>query len=436
MTKENTEIPQVMGVEKASSKLKIAIIYSRSPFPMMRGDQLTVTHLIQYLNERGHEVTLYTTNLDGELSHTQEVWLGNSCKQTNIFQISKVQRLYNALTGLLKLWPLQIGFFYSKDLTLKAQKEIYKGSFDVVYTYYLRSAPVTEQIDTISKNTELKTASFLAMQLSQTLNTLRIFKHENNIIKKLIYFIEWRLLRRYESRIWKKYTKTVLIGQKDVEAVADACKEENQPVINNWIYGAHGTDINKFKPALDTDITPGRVVFSGSMLYQPNIQAVQWFVKNCWNSIRNKNPESELYIVGRDPVTEIQALDGKNGIHVTGTVKDVGEYIRTANVCINPMLAAGGMQNKLIEYMACRKAIVATSIANEGIQAPNDTLIIADNAQTFTEGVCRFINDGKLVSEFSDKAREYVKVNWTWEAHFKLLENSFHEALKNIGNKN
>ena len=181
---------------------------------------------------------------------------------------------------------------------------------------------------------------------------------------------------------------------------------------------------------MNTDeIIPGRVVFSGSMLYQPNIQAVLWFVENCWSAVRKACPSAELVVQGRDPAPAIQALHGKDGITVTGTVPEVGAIIRSSAVCINPVFAAAGMQNKLIEYMASNKAIVATSVANEGILAPSDTLLIADDAGAFAQAVIELLADPDRAIALGNRARSYVVENWSWEAHFLKLEAEFLKAL-------
>ncbi|MEJ0041062.1 MAG: glycosyltransferase family 4 protein [Rhizomicrobium sp.] len=202
------------------------------------------------------------------------------------------------------------------------------------------------------------------------------------------------------------------------------------PEIDNWVYGAHGTDIDKLRAATADEIVHGRVVFSGSMLYPPNVQAVLWFVAKCWPIIRTQMPEAEFIVQGRDPVKEIRDLHGQKGITVTGTVPDVGAIIRSASVCINPVLAAGGMQNKLLEYMACEKATVTTFVANEGIQAPDDVILLADAPADFANGVLRLLSDPIRCAEIGRKARKYVLDQWTWEAHFLKLESEFYRALQ------
>ena len=98
------------------------------------------------------------------------------------------------------------------------------------------------------------------------------------------------------------------------------------------------------------------------------------------------------------------------------------------------MLAAGGMQNKLIEYMACAKPIVATTVANEGIMAPEGrALTIADDAEAFTAAVLDLLNDQDKALSLGQSAREFVLENWTWEAHFDKLESAFYDAIAEKG---
>ena len=426
------QLPRTMRSVASQRPLRVCVAYSRLPFPMMRGDQLTIAHLLSYLNARGHEVDFYTLDSGGELSAEQRGWLEKMCRKVRIFP----HRLTNVISGIARAFisglPIQVGYFDNKKLVQAVRKEAAKGAYDLVYCYYIRSAPVVPDGFVASEPGYLsgnKVVSFLALQLSQTLNTRRIYENETSWAKRLFYWVEWRRLRTYESRIWSNFTKTVLIGQRDVADVKDACRHSGGAEIDNWVLSAHGTDIQKFRVARPEEITDGRVVFSGSMRYQPNVQAAIWFIENCWDSIRERMPGAELYIVGQSPAAALRAFDGTKNITITGTVEDIGSYIRSASVCVNPMLAAGGMQNKLIEYMACGKAIVATSIANEGIGAPSGTVVIADDEQSFIDATSDLLKDKHRAETLGKSAREYVAREWTWEYQFDKLEKEFYRAL-------
>ncbi|WP_395396252.1 glycosyltransferase family 4 protein (plasmid) [Novosphingobium sp. BL-8A] len=426
-----SQLPKDMDCSPSDRRLRIAFVYSRLPFPMMRGDQLTVAHLIAFLAARGHSIDLYTLDMQGELSRVQRDWLAGTCRTLRIYRQGLGRILAGLTSGLCKGEPAQVAMFRNGALQRDLAAAIDADEYDLVYSYYIRSAhAVPSRLAHDSENRRPGSpVSFLAMQLSQSLNSRRIFENERNPLRRLFYRLETTLCERFEARVWQRFSRSVLIGPADVAKVRDVCKAQGQPEINNWVYGAHGTDLSRYQAATPEETVPGRVVFSGSMLYQPNVQAALWFVEQCWPRVRATVPEAELVIQGRDPVAEIRELDGKDGICVTGTVEDVGVYIRSASVCINPMLAAGGMQNKLIEYMACGKAIVATSVANEGIMAPTDTFCLADDAASFADGIVGLLSSAELRDSLGKTARRYVEDNWTWESHFLKLEEAFFETI-------
>lgn len=427
-------LPKTMNRERADEPLRILFLYSRVPFPMMRGDQLTVAHLLSYLSARGHSVDFVTTDADGHMSSHQRDWLYANCREVHLEKQSYFAKGCGLIASIVRLEPMQVGIFRNRKINKLTAQRVASGEYDLIYCYYLRSATAVPAIFSPMEVVEKKgnrIVAFLAMQLSQTLNTRRIFHNSTSGVKKIVYFFETWLMERFEARIWQRFTKVVLIGQKDVEAIEEACLRQTQPKIDNWVYGAHGTDVEAFKKFSPSEVVENRVLFSGSMLYQPNVQAALWFYKNCWPALRKMKPNLEWYIVGRDPVSEILDLDGRDGITVTGSVPDIGSEIRKAAVCINPVLAAGGMQNKLIEYMASGKPIVATSVSNEGINGVDgEALVIADNPETFIKATSELLDDPTRAALLGDSARAFVLENWTWEAHFDKLESEFYQALK------
>lgn len=418
-------LPKSMSCGPAKRKLRIAIVYSRVPFPMMRGDQMTVAHLISFLSARGHSVDLHTLPLDGTMTPPQAEWLHSVCNKVSFYPHGRARRLWGLITGVLHGLPFQIGMFSNPALKRALRDAANRGDYDLIYCYYPRTAPSVPHLS----GGGCRTPTVLALQLSQTLNTERMAQQESNPLKRLVYALEARMMGRFESHIWQDFDRVVLIGPADVEAVRESCRRHGQPEIDNWIYGAHGTDTEKLVPATPAEIVPKRVVFSGSMLYPPNIQAVLWFVEGVWPKVIAEVPEASFIIQGRDPASEILRLHGKNNVVVTGTVQDVGEIIRSAQVCVNPVLAAGGMQNKLIEYMASAKAVVASSVANEGIQAPSEVLVVADGEEAFARAVLELLDSLDSAIELGERAREYVTRRWTWEAHFLQLESDLMALL-------
>jgi glycosyltransferase involved in cell wall biosynthesis len=97
-----------------------------------------------------------------------------------------------------------------------------------------------------------------------------------------------------------------------------------------------------------------------------------------------------------------------------------------AAVCVAPIRAAAGLQNKLLEYLAMAKAVVATRAANEGIGAlPGRDLVTADEPESTAEAVLALLADPDRAAALGEAGRRFIVASWTWEAHFYQLEAAF-----------
>lgn len=421
-------LPKVMRVGPAPRTFAIAIAYSRLPLPMTRADQMTVAHLISFLAARGHAVDFYALDNGEEISAEHRAWIETVCRNVRVFPHGPVKRLMGVVGGLMRGLPLQVGWF-SNVAQSRAVRDGLRN-VDIGYSYYIRSAE-TMRGHGRSRRRKDGPVTFLAMQLSQALNTRRMAQHYRNLKEKLLYTVETRLVRNYEPRVWSDFTRTVLIGQQDVDEIAAACRDRGLPEIDNVVFGPHGVDVDRFAPRDDIEEEPFTLVFNGVLRTYTNVHAIVWFAENVWPSVRAGEPRAKLLIVGRDPRPEVITLGEMEGVTVTGEVPDPADYIARAAVCVNPVQVGAGMQNKLIEFMAMRKAVVATTVANEGIRAtPGNHLVIADDAPSFADAVLALLADPDRRNELAAAAREYILESWTWEAHFLTLEADMLAALE------
>lgn len=418
-------VPRPMALEPAPRSLRVLFLYSRPPLPMTRGDELTVSHLLEFMFQRGHKVDFLTLSPQGYvLRDDHKAWLESRCRRVEMFEISKYSGLLRGGLGVLRGAPFQIGFMASPAQVSRARELAASQSYDLGYAYYIRSTPVLQAVaDRVG-------ASFLALQLSQTLNTKRLSETAHTLIERLFYRFESARLGVYESRIWKDVDRCVLIGPKDLDAIRQVCRAQGEAPLNNHVFGPHGVDIDQFAPADPDIIEPATVTMSGVMSYAPNVEAAIWFAKNVWPRIRADRPDARFTIVGRDPEAAVRALDGQNGIVVTGTVDDPAEWIAKTTVSVAPIRAAAGLQNKLLEAMATAKPVVATSVANEGIGAvPDRDVIIADTPELMADAVVSLLNDPARREELGGQARRFIEEMWTWAGPFLQLEKAFFEAL-------
>ena len=392
---------------------------------------MTVAHLLAFLSARGHRVDLYSLCEHARPLPEQRHWVAQQCRELMLFRQARWRQLAGLLTGLARGLPLQVGWFWNARQRRALRRNAHAGRYEVIYGYTLRSAPTAHGLGRPGGDLAPECPlTYLAMQVSQALNTRRIAAHAPGWAERLMYRLECRLVAAYEARVWQAYTRTVLIGEADAQAVRDVCTAQRQPPIDNYLLAPHGVDADRFHPRAAELVDPLQVLFCGVMATNTNVSAVLWFVRYVWPQVRRQMPQAKFTIVGRLPRREIRALHGSQGISVTGEVDDPADFIAAAAVCVNPMQAGAGMQNKLLEYLAMAKPVVATSVANEGIGArPGEDLTIADDAKDFAAAVVGLLRDPHRRRQLGHAARAYVLRDWTWESHFLKLEADMREQL-------
>jgi len=144
------------------------------------------------------------------------------------------------------------------------------------------------------------------------------------------------------------------------------------------------------KPSTPPDSTT--MLFVGSLSYEPNYLAVRWFVDHVLDRVRAAVPDASLSVVGakRDPS---QAFDHP-AVVVHGWVPDVTPYYDEASITLAPLHSGGGTRIKVIEAMARRRPMVATSFAVEGLGVESGSdVLIADEPEMFADHCIRLLTD-------------------------------------------
>jgi sugar transferase (PEP-CTERM/EpsH1 system associated) len=236
-----------------------------------------------------------------------------------------------------------------------------------------------------------------------------------------IFRRESRLLHRFERRAAEHFDHTLLVSQAEAALFSRLTPGLGERV--GWL--DNGVDLDYFSPtaAFPTPFAAGDVplVFTGTMDYWPNIDAVTWFADAVWPQILARIPAARFAIVGANPSVAVQELGKRPGITVTGRVPDVRPYLAHAALVVVPLRVAQGVQNKVLEAMSMARRVIATPQAAEGIAAQGGRdLIIADGAAGFAAAVLERIGgspDGSLGSS----ARQFVERHHDWGENLSQL---------------
>jgi len=396
--------------------MKILVVSSRPPWPPVMADAMTTDRLIRFLTARGHTVHLACFVESAASERVLREGLGGVCAE--IFTVSLPRWRSYALTALTLpgRLPMQIQYFGSHDMSEMLRERIARGGYDLVYTHLIRMAEHTRLLDV---------PKALGMQISQALNLRRMFDHSKDPFRRLFYWIESTKVEAYEAQVCSDFERVFLCGPSDIEAI------EKTAAIPNARVCPHGQDIPPLERVRAATREPGAIVLSGVMSTYTNVDAVTWFAEQVFPSIEREVPEAKFWIVGRNPQRQVRALARDGKVIVTGEVPDVYDWLCRAQVAVAPLRIGAGMQNKVVQAMACELPVVATPVANEGIGAdPGANIVLCDDERSIADAIIRLLRDESERERVGHAARAFVEANWTWDANFERMEKWLIEATQ------
>jgi polysaccharide biosynthesis protein PslH len=209
----------------------------------------------------------------------------------------------------------------------------------------------------------------------------RMAETESAFLRKRAYKIEAAKMARYEKNALARFSHIIAVSDRDRDEMLKmrpACRITVVPT---------GVDTEQYRVAGSASGDPPIIVFTGSMDWEPNIDAVEYFCREIWPTVLASFPNARFQIVGRNPHLRVQRL-ADNTIQVTGMVASVVDYLHSATIVVVPLRIGGGTRLKIFEAMAMGKALVSTSIGAEGLDVtPGRDLLLADTPETFASSI-------------------------------------------------
>ena len=221
---------------------------------------------------------------------------------------------------------------------------------------------------------------------------------------------QWRRMRAFEGSECRRMDRVVAVSGEDCRTLAAAYGISRVDEVPT------GVDTDYFRPTGTVTRNRNEIVFTGSMDWLPNEDAVAWFADRILPRILAEVPDARFTIVGRTPSEKVRALArAHEAISVTGSVPDVRPYMERAAAFVIPIRIAGGTRLKVYEAMGMEIPIVSTTIGVEGLPVHDGTeVLIADESDQFADAVVRVLRDPELGARLARTAAERVRSEFGW----------------------
>lgn len=374
-------------------KPQLLIVLSRFPFPLQKGDKLRAFYQIKEFS-RYFSITLFALT-DEKIKTKYLSELKPFCSEIHTHQLSFWQKMSGMFRSFLNGNPFQVGYFQSHSAHQSIKKLLSEKKFDHIYCQLIRVSEYVKDYHLAPKTIDFMDA--LSMGIERRIEKQTIFT-------RWIFKMEAQRLRKYESRMMNFFEYKTIISQQDKHLIHHESQEEILVVPN-------GIDASFFEPFPIKKTHD--FVFVGNMSYAPNIDAVHFIAQQLLPHF----PNHTLLIAGSSPSTEIIKLAEKNAqITLTGWVEDIREAYHKGKIFLAPMQIGTGMQNKILEAMACGVPCVTTSLANNPIKGTHrENLMVANSVEEAVASINELTENKSLCNAIKQNAQQFVKENYTWE---------------------
>ena len=212
-------------------------------------------------------------------------------------------------------------------------------------------------------------------------------------------------IKRVELAVARSADFTIVVSDREQQIL-----REQDPPVTSWVI-PFALDIRQ-GPGPDTRRD---LVYLGAFSFDPNVDAMQFFVEQVFPRIERRIAGVTLHIAGSDPTPDVMKLQSRS-VTVTGHVQALDECFNARRIFVAPLRYGAGLKGKVLLSMAHGLPVVASPIAAEGLPAePGRDILIADEPADWEAQVVRLYEDTSLWMTLSAGGRTLVEKTYTFD---------------------
>jgi glycosyltransferase involved in cell wall biosynthesis len=250
----------------------------------------------------------------------------------------------------------------------------------------------------------------------------RYLDHMRNPLKRLYLWIECLKMRPWEARVCSESSAVLACSDLERRVFQRLSPNARAFTVPNVV------DVGEYVPGANGD--GGRLLFSGTMEWYPNQNAVEFFASGILPELRRLSPGVRLRVAGRGGAESFRRRFRQTPeIEFTGFVPDMRDEIAEAAVCVVPLRIGSGTRLKILEAAAMAKPIVSTRLGTEGLDfREGEEILLADDPVPFARAVAGLIADPDRRRALGLAARRRVEAQYSMAA----LRQSLRYVLQNV----
>jgi glycosyltransferase involved in cell wall biosynthesis len=387
-------------------------------------------YLLQQLARDGFHITLATLAGDELERDALAHWRANGVSVI-AEECARIRSNWNMALAAVTAAPLQAAFCWQPALMRKIRRVLETSEFDVIQVEHLRGAwyglEASRCLDSLGQRTPViwDSVDCITHLFEQSASA------SASRASRWVTAFELPRTRKYEPWLVRQFSRTLVVSESERCAFCNLLDPDCSAVV----VIPNGVALDYFSFAAETP-EPATILLTGKMSYHANITAAFYLLDEIMPRVWQEHPNVRVCIAGQNPPPSLQDRAGER-IEVTGYVADLRPYFARATVVAAPLVYGAGIQNKVLEAMACGKAVVATPQALGALEAvPEQCILMGKDAEHFGRQLVRVLTDTALRQGLGKNARAYVETNHAWATSTRALAQVYMQARSENEHKN
>ncbi|MBU1152358.1 glycosyltransferase family 4 protein [bacterium] len=396
--------------------MKILIVSPFFPYPLDSGGKTRIFNIIDGLR-KSHQITLISLITQEEDHHLRK--LKNLWSNVTIYpvlyrgELNYFSKNLRRLIYVLQILnPFHFETITSKELSFAIQEILKKGNFDLLQIEFSQLACFLPK--------DIFIPSIIVAHDLAHITHYRRFLTTPHLVEKWKELKNWLNFKKQELCWLPKYDQCLVMSKNDQLILKKSLPRLNILVIPN------GVDTSFYAKSKKDE--ENKITFLGGLLHPPNLTALQYFIKSIYPMIRDQINDFKFFIIGNPGEVKIEQFKIDSNVEYLGFVEDSRPYLSNS-ILVAPLLSGSGTRLKILEAMSMECAVVATTIACEGIEVTNlKDIMIADQPEDFAQKVVTLIKNKNLRKEIGKNARSLVEERYDW----KIIIERYNQMLQEL----
>jgi glycosyltransferase involved in cell wall biosynthesis len=166
--------------------------------------------------------------------------------------------------------------------------------------------------------------------------------------------------------------------------------------------------------------TENRLCFLGAFDWEPNVEAVKWFIDSIFPVLLKENPDLEFHVAGRKSIEILSDYKRKNVV-IHGFVADPLQFMSEHGLFVAGLQSGSGIKMKILEAMSIGAPCILTTKAAEGLSVES-IIPVHKNKDTFISDILSLLNNKEKCTVRGELGKQFIQENFSSDFVYEILE--------------